>query len=157
MTRMLIVLCMLLTMISLSSAQDEEPTAITLSCDGTTKVYVKSQESINPVTKMDVVVNVAERTVSFDGRVAHIDQIDARTIYFGGKSAKDTTGFIDGKTGVMTALRRFHGPHPPLGRAVNHANLLNPHFLARMDRLRGGVGLSRNRCHVVKAVTKKPL
>jgi hypothetical protein len=83
MTRMLIVLCTLLTMIGLSSAQAEEPTVITLSCGATTKVYVKSEESINPVTKMDVVVNLAERTVLFDGRVAHIDHIDARTIFLG--------------------------------------------------------------------------
>jgi opacity protein-like surface antigen len=99
----LIVLCAVLTVACLSSAQAEEPTAITLSCDGTTKAYVNGQESINPVTKMDVVVNVAERRVSFDGRVAHIDQIVARTIYFGGNSLKDTTGYIDGKTGGMTA------------------------------------------------------
>jgi hypothetical protein len=62
-TRMLIVLCTLPAMICLSSAQDEEPTVTTLSCDGTTKVYVKREESINSVTKMDVVVNIAERTV----------------------------------------------------------------------------------------------
>jgi hypothetical protein len=53
MTRMLIVLCTLQTMIGLSSAQAEGPTVITLSCDGTTKAYVKSEESIN----------LAERTV----------------------------------------------------------------------------------------------
>ena len=100
---MLIVLCTLLTMIGLSLAQAEEPTVITLSCDGTTKAYVKREESINSVTKMDVVVNIAERTLLFDGRVAHIDHIDARTIYFGGESVTDTTGYIDGKTGVMTA------------------------------------------------------
>jgi hypothetical protein len=103
MTRMLIVLCTLLTMIGLSSAQAEEPTVITLSCDGTTKAYVKSEESINPVTKMDVVVNLAERTVSFDGHVSHIDHVGATVIYFGGDSVKDTTGYIDGKTGCMTA------------------------------------------------------
>jgi hypothetical protein len=103
MTRMLIVLCTLSKMIDLSSAQDGEPTAITLSCDGMTTVYVKREESINPVAKVDVVVNLAERTVLFDGRVAHIDHIGARTIFLGGESVKDTTGYIDGKTGVMTA------------------------------------------------------
>ena len=103
MTRILIVLCTLLTAIGLSLAQAEEPTVTTLSCDGTTKVYVKREEGVNPVTKMSVVVNLAERTVLFDGRVAHIDHIDARTIFFGGDSVKDTTGYIDGKTGVMTA------------------------------------------------------
>ena len=104
MTRMLIVLSTLLTMICLSSTQAEEPTVITLSCDGTTKVYVKSDKSINPVSKMGVVVNLAERTVLFDGRVAHIDHVDAGTIFFGGDSLKDTTGYIDGKTGAMTAI-----------------------------------------------------
>ena len=104
MTRMLIVLCTLVTMIGLSSAQAEEPTVIMLSCDGTTKVYVKRGESnINPVTKMGVVVNLVERTVSFDGHVAHIDHVEAAVIFFGGDSVKDTTGYIDGKTGSMTA------------------------------------------------------
>jgi len=104
MTRMLIVLCTLLTVICLSLAQAEETTVITLSCDGTTKVYVKREESnINPVTKMGVVVSLAERTVSFDGHVAHIDHVDAAVIYFGGSNVTDATGYIDGKTGVMTA------------------------------------------------------
>ena len=75
-------------MIGFSLAQAEEPMAITLSCDGTTKAYLKSEESINPVTKMGVVVNLAERTVSFDGLVAHIDHVDAAVIYFGGDSLK---------------------------------------------------------------------
>ena len=48
-------------------------------------MYVKREESINPVTKMDVVVNLAERTVLFDGRVAHIDHVDAGTIFLGGR------------------------------------------------------------------------
>ena len=104
MTRMLIVLCTSpLTMISFSSAQAEEPTVITLSCDGTTKAYVKSEESINPVTKMGVVVNLVERTVSFDGHISHIDHVDAAVIYFGGSNVTEATGYIDGKTGVMTA------------------------------------------------------
>ena len=85
MTRTLIVQCALLTVVCLSSTQAEESTVITLSCDGTTKVYVKREESINPVTKMDVVVNLAERTVLFDGRVAHIDHVDAGTIFLGGR------------------------------------------------------------------------
>jgi hypothetical protein len=103
MTRTLIVLCPLLTVIGLASAQAEESTIITVSCDGTTKVYVKRDESISPVTNMSVVVNLVERTVSFDGRIAHIDHVDAGTIFFGGDSLKDTTGYIDGKTGAMTA------------------------------------------------------
>jgi hypothetical protein len=102
-TRMLIVLCPLLTVIGLASAQVEESTITTLSCEGTMKVYVKRDEGMSPVTNMGVLVNLAERTVSFDGRIAHIDHIDAGTIFFGGNSLKDTTGYIDGNTGAMTA------------------------------------------------------
>ena len=83
MTRMLIVPCPLLTVIGLASAPAEESTIISLSCEGTTKVYVKRDESVSPVTNMGVVVNLAERTVSFDGRIAHIDHVDAGTIFFG--------------------------------------------------------------------------
>ena len=85
MTRTLIVQSVLLTVVCLSSAQAEESTVVTLSCDGTTKAYVKREESINAVTKMDVAVNLAERTVLFDGRVAHIDHVDAGTIFLGGR------------------------------------------------------------------------
>ena len=83
MTRNPIAPCVLLTIIFLSSAQAEEPIVTTLSCDGTTKVYVNREENINPVTKMGVVVNLTERTVLFDGRVAHIDHVDAGTIFLG--------------------------------------------------------------------------
>jgi len=83
MTRTLIVLCAVLAVVCLSSAEADEPTAITLSCEGKTKVYLNRQENINPVTKMDVVVNIAERRVMFDGRVAHIDEIHAGTIFLG--------------------------------------------------------------------------
>ena len=52
---------------------------------------------------MGVVVNLVERTVSFDGHVAHIDHVAAAVIYFGGDSVKDAAGYIDGKTGSMMA------------------------------------------------------
>jgi hypothetical protein len=86
MTRTLLVLCALLTVICRSSAQAEEPTVVTLSCNGTTKVYVKREEGKRePISQLGVVVNLGERTVSFDGSVAHIDHIDnAGVIFFGG-------------------------------------------------------------------------
>jgi hypothetical protein len=118
MTRNRIALCALLTIIFLSSAQAQEATVTTLSCDGTMKVYVKREESINPVTNMGVIVNLAERTVLFDGRIAHIDQVGAGTIFFGGDSVKDTTGYIDGKTGVVTATNTDGHEHYELYELV---------------------------------------
>jgi hypothetical protein len=83
---MLIVRCALLTVIRLSSAQAEEPTIVTLSCDGTRKVYIKREEGEREsISHLAVVVNLAERTVLFDGNVTHIDHVDdAGVIYFGG-------------------------------------------------------------------------
>ena len=52
-------------------------------------MYVKREEATNPVTKMGVVVNLAERTVLFDGRIAHIDHVDGGIIFFGGDSLKE--------------------------------------------------------------------
>ena len=64
--------CALLTVICLSSAQAEGPTVVTLSCDGTAKVYVKREEGKRePISQLGVVVNLAERTVLFDGSVTH--------------------------------------------------------------------------------------
>jgi hypothetical protein len=103
MTRTLIVLCVL-TAAAVGLAQADEPTVITLSCDGMMKVYVKREEGKGePITKMGVVVNLAGRTVLFDGHVAHIDHVDAAVIYFGGDSAKETTRYIDRITGAMSA------------------------------------------------------
>jgi hypothetical protein len=67
-------------------AQAAEPTVITLSCDGkltNTKVRNAKQESI---TKMDLVVNFAERTVSFSGHLAGIDNADVAHISFSGEN-----------------------------------------------------------------------
>ena len=83
MTRTLVVLCALLIVICRSSAQAEEPTVVTLSCNGTTKVYVKRQEGKRePISQLNVVVDLAKHTVSFDGSVAHIDHIDHAGVIF---------------------------------------------------------------------------
>jgi hypothetical protein len=76
-----------------------------LSCDGTRKVYVKREEGKRePISQLGVVVNLAERTVLFDGSVTHIDHIDdAGVIFFGGDTVRGTTGYIDRVTGVITA------------------------------------------------------
>jgi hypothetical protein len=105
MTRTLIVLCALLTVIRLSSARTEEPT-VTLSCNGTTEVYVKREEGKRePISQLGVVVDLAKHTVSFDGRITHIDHNDdAGVIFFGGDSVQGTTGYINRVTGVMTAI-----------------------------------------------------
>jgi hypothetical protein len=105
MTRTTIVLCGLLALIFLSSAH-AEANLVTLSCDGTRKVYVKREEGERePISHLGVVVNLAEHTVLFDGNVTHIDQVDdAGVIYFGGDKTQGTTGYINRPTGATRAI-----------------------------------------------------
>jgi hypothetical protein len=102
----MIVLYGLLALICRSSAHAEESAVVTLSCDGTRKVYVKREVGERePISHLAVVVNLAERTVLFDGNVTHIDQVDdAGVIYFGGDKTKGTTGYINRPTGATRAI-----------------------------------------------------
>jgi hypothetical protein len=85
-------------------AKTAEPTVITLSCDGkltNTKVRNAKPE---PITKMNLVVNFAERTVSFSGHLVGIDKADVAHISFSGEN-NAVHGEINRVTGVMWATR----------------------------------------------------
>jgi len=79
-----------------------EPTVITLSCDGkltNTRVSSAKPQAIN---KMTLVVNFAERTVSFSGHFAGIDRADVAHISFSGEN-NTVHGEIDRLTGATWA------------------------------------------------------
>ena len=80
-----------------------EPTVITLSCEGTVKTNVGNNEGQRKViNKVGVVVDLAEQTVSFAGYAAHIENVDAAIVFFGG-GEDHATGEIDRASGVMSA------------------------------------------------------
>jgi hypothetical protein len=88
-------------------AQAAEPTIITLSCDGKLTDAKVSDEK--PINKMGIVVNLAERTVSFSGYVVGIEKVDAANISFGGQyrySGVDISvhGDIDRVTGAASIM-----------------------------------------------------
>jgi hypothetical protein len=82
---------------------------ITLSCDGTAKITVgKNEGTPQPIYKVGVVVSLADRTVSFAGFTARIENGDAAVISFGGNALRGdptlrATGDIDRVTGAMSA------------------------------------------------------
>jgi hypothetical protein len=81
-------------------AEAAEATIITLSCDGKFKIGGDQTGWSEPVTKMGLVVNLAEGTVSgFTDVVAHIDGVDAATISFSGKGEHTLHGV---RTGLAT-------------------------------------------------------
>jgi hypothetical protein len=101
-TNIIKITVMTFLMLAVAHAQAAEPTVITLSCDGkltNSKVRNAKQESI---TKMDLVVNFAERTVSFSGHLAGIDNADVAHISFSGEN-NAVHGEINRVTGITWA------------------------------------------------------
>ena len=80
----------LLLLMAGQHARAAEPKVITMSCDGTLTSRVDNVKP-EPMKKMGVVVNLDERTVSFLGYVAHIKDVDAANITFGGRRSADNT------------------------------------------------------------------
>jgi hypothetical protein len=94
-------------------ARGAEPTVVAFSCDGRIFDARSSLAKPQPVNKMGLVVNLAERTVSgFQDVVAHIDKIDAADIAFSGTgslSAPDAPGIPVGSITVMGSIHRASG------------------------------------------------
>jgi hypothetical protein len=83
-------------------AQATEPTVITLSCDGKlTDIKVKNTKP-QRISRMHLVVDFAERTVSFSSHLVGIEKADVAHISFSGEN-NAVHGEIDRVTGVMWA------------------------------------------------------
>jgi hypothetical protein len=83
-------------------AQAAEPTVVTLSCDGKLTNTKISNAKPEPISKMGLVVNFAERTVLFSGHLVGIDKADVAHISFSGEN-NAVHGEIDRVTGAMWA------------------------------------------------------
>ena len=80
-----------------------EPTVITRSCDGKLTNTKVSNAEPQPINKMNLAVNLAERTVSFSGHSAGIDKADIAHISFSGENDA-VHGEIDRVTGAAWAM-----------------------------------------------------
>jgi hypothetical protein len=83
---------------------------ITLSCDGT--MQRDTADTREQVTKLGLIINLAEQTVVGFGIAAHIDEVDASSITFSGEGPIDrgsqvatlsALGAIDRVTGIVSA------------------------------------------------------
>ena len=90
-----------LSLVIVAHAQASELTVITLSCEGTVKTNVGNNEGQRKVINK-VGVDLAEQTVSFASYAAHIENVDAAIVFFGG-GEDHATGEIDRASGVMSA------------------------------------------------------
>jgi hypothetical protein len=87
-----------------------DPTIITLSCDGTTTSLPAEKQ--DPVAKVGVVVNLAQRDISFAGYTIPITKMDTTTIGFEGDLKRmdfnlalntSVAGHVDRVTGAFNA------------------------------------------------------
>ncbi len=79
-------------------AQAAEPTMLTLSCDGKITHAEAGEPETAPINNVGLVVNFADRTVSFSGLVAKIESIDESNLSFRGDTL---VGDIDRVTGAV--------------------------------------------------------
>jgi hypothetical protein len=89
-------------------ARAADPTVITLSCDGSvtdksSPPTLPTDRDPKPIEKMGVVVNLNERTVSFQGWVVPISIADAAAINFNGEQI-GPVGQIARKEGYTTRI-----------------------------------------------------
>jgi hypothetical protein len=92
----------LLSLVLGGHAQAIEPNVIMLSCDGKlTNIKVRNAKP-QPINKMGLVVDFAERTISFQSHLVGIDKADVARISFSGEN-NAVHGEIDRVTGVMWA------------------------------------------------------
>jgi hypothetical protein len=82
---------------------------ITLSCDGKIKNMQVSDDKGDPVSKVGVVVNFPDRTVSFNGYVVPITKIDEANVAFDGSSNNGTVYGISFSTHVSGSVDRVTG------------------------------------------------
>jgi hypothetical protein len=76
-----------------------EPSVITLSCDGRLTNTRIGNAKPQPINKLNMVVNFADKTVSFSGHSAGIDKADVAHISFSGEN-NAVHGEIDRVTGA---------------------------------------------------------
>ena len=85
----------------------QTPTVITLSCDGT--MQQDTAEPRERVTKLGLVINLAEQTIVGFGIAAHLDLVDASSIEFSGEGPIFDRGSKIGTLFVMGAIDRVTG------------------------------------------------
>jgi hypothetical protein len=85
----------------------QTPTVIALSCDGT--MQQDTADTREQVTKLGLVINLAEQTVVGFGIAAYIDLIDASSIEFSGEGPIVDRGSEIGTLFAMGAIDRVTG------------------------------------------------
>ena len=112
----------LLAALSLVPVQGQQPTSITLSCNGTSKLMTASDDAKpDPVTNVGMIVNFQERTVTFNSYRIPIERADSTMVLFHGEQAMSYAGTklkpvtVDGSVDRVTGAASVEFMHERAG------------------------------------------
>jgi hypothetical protein len=87
------VLIVLVVALPLAPVAAQQPTSITLSCNGTSKLMTAGDDTKpDPITNLGMIVNFGERTVSFQSYRIPFERIDNTMVLFHGTQAMSYAG-----------------------------------------------------------------
>jgi hypothetical protein len=113
----------LLAALPLSAVGAQQPTSITLSCSGTSKLTATAAADLkpDPITSLGIIVNVADRTVTVMNYVTPITGITATLVSFSGRQGPIVQGVklkpftIDGSIDRVTGYTTIDLWHENVG------------------------------------------
>jgi hypothetical protein len=106
----------------LTAVVAQQPTSITLSCSGTSKLITAGEDTKpDPVTNLGMIVNFGERTVSFLSYHIPFERIDNTMVLFRGTQAMSYAGSklkpvtVDGSVDRVTGAASVEFTHERVG------------------------------------------
>jgi hypothetical protein len=112
----------LLAALPLSTVAAQQPTAITLSCSGTSRYMMASDDAKpEPVTNIGMIVNFSDRTITFDSYRIPFERTDSTIVLFHGDHALSYAGIklkpvtIDGSVDRVTGAASVTFTHEQVG------------------------------------------
>ena len=83
----------LMVALPIAAAGAQQPTSITLSCSGTSKLMTAPDDTKpDPITNVGMIVNLSERTVTFESYRVPIERADSTMVLFHGAQAMSYAG-----------------------------------------------------------------
>jgi hypothetical protein len=103
------------------SLQAQQLPTMTLACNGTSKLMVVSDEKPEPITNVGIIVNFADRSVTFNSYRIPIERADSTMVLFHGQQAMSYAGtnlkpvMVDGSIDRVTGAASVSFMHERVG------------------------------------------
>ena len=100
----------LMVMMLMAPVSAQQPSTITLSCNGTSKYMTAGDDTRpDPITNLGMIVNFSERTVTFSSYHIPFERVDNTMVLFHGDQAQSYAGVKLGRVTVDGSVDRVTG------------------------------------------------